>query len=140
MRVIPKILRNHLKIKKYKFPETVIQCIFFSYRCNMEFHGIIRLRHFADLFFLSKTDTEILALLTITYSKWTDHPGCRPETISEVANGNDKIGRKRERSKGPVLPVVKDVGRVHPFSLPFESSGSQLGTVRSPHLKCDLLP
>ena len=78
--------------------------------------------------------------IAITYSKWTDHPGCGPETISKVANGNEKISRKREGSKGPVLPAVKDVGRVHPFSLPFESSGSQLGTIRSPHFKYDLLP
>ena len=46
-----------------------------------------------------------------------------------MANGDGKIGVIREGTKGPVLPAVKDVGRVNPDSSPFESSGSHLGAV-----------
>ena len=56
-----------------------------------------------------------------------------------MANGDRNTSRKREGSKGPVLPAVKDVDRVHSLSPPFEGSRSYLGTVSSPHVKEDLL-
>jgi hypothetical protein len=64
--------------------------------------------------------------MTNDYLQQVDrHFGFPPETTSLVANGNEKISRKREGTKGPVvLPAVKDVDRMHPISLPFESSGS----------------
>ena len=102
----------------------------FSHRPNMECHGIIRLRVFGDLeIFKIRLKTNILAWLTITYFKWTDHLGLNPDTTFLVLNRDGKIGAIREGSKGPVRPAVKDVLRVHPNSLSFESSGSHLGTV-----------
>ena len=62
----------------------------------------------------------------ITYRKWTDHLGFIPDTIALVANGDEKFSAEREGTKGPVLPAARVVSpsRVHPYSLPFENSGS----------------
>ena len=56
-----------------------------------------------------------------------------------MADGDGKIGVIREGTKGPVLPAVKDVGRVNPNSSPFESSGSYFRTVSFFDVKDDLL-
>ena len=56
-----------------------------------------------------------------------------------MADGDGKIGVIREGTKGPVLPAVKDVGRVNPNSSPFESSGSYFRTVSFLDVKDDLL-
>ena len=57
-----------------------------------------------------------------------------------VEDGYRKDSVKRERTKGPVLPAVKDVVRVDPFSLPFESSGGYtMIFTASLHSKPDLV-